>query len=77
MSVSPLPPFFSQYECAEFCDAELHRESPEKDSFHKGNVFFSLLDTDTLQALLYYKVFHHVKALCQIRIRKKKREEFL
>lgn len=24
VSVSPLPPFFSQFECAESCDAELH-----------------------------------------------------
>lgn len=40
-------------------------------------MFFSLLDTDTLQALLYYKVFHHVKALCQIRICKKKKRIFM
>lgn len=30
---------------------------------------------DTLQALLYYKVFHHVQVLCQITIHKKKNEK--
>lgn len=84
MSVSPLPPFFSQFECAESCDAELHFRYIEGKVLRRTPfikfvgvlVFFFPLDTDTLQVLLYYKVFHHFQILCQITMHKKNEKNF-
>lgn len=69
--------FSSQFEWVLWCWAALQYTQGKvpRDSFHKINGFFPL-DTDTPQALLCYKTFHHVQGLCQITIHKKW-EEFL